>query len=205
MFLPKLRKLTTKVVTRNNRLITFNNITRFSSSSSSYTVKLLPYNEKPYSAIEIDTSSFDESLIDSALFGSLLWNTIKNAMDKQKLSIFLKIPIQHAHFIQIAGELYGFEFHNAEGKSATMLKWLPENTESKVPPYSTHHVGCGAVVIHNSNGNDEILVVKERSKLANWKLPGGYTSLGEDLEVAAMREESIPPDKKQPNGTSEID
>ena len=189
MFLQRLNKVTSKVINRNRNVKNLKFLVRFSSSSSSssssYTLRQLPWKEKPYSAIEIDTSTFDESLIDSALFGSLLWNTIKDATDKEKLSIFLKIPIQHSHFIQIAGELYGFEFHNAEGKYATMLKWLPKDTESRVPPFSTHHVGVGAVVVQN---NDEILVVKEQSKLANWKLPGGYTSLGEDLGVAAMRE-----------------
>jgi hypothetical protein len=50
-----------------------------------------------------------------------------------------------------------------------MLLWLDDNTECKVPPFATHHCGVGGVVINNNN---EILLVKEKSKNSTWKLPG---------------------------------
>lgn len=63
----------------------------------------------------------------------------------------------------------GFKYHHAEGDTATLLLWLP-NTACTVPSYATHHVGVGAAVLDEHN--DKILVVKEKHKLVNWKLPG---------------------------------
>ena len=79
--------------------------------------------------------------------------------------------------------LHGFKFHHAEGEIATMLLWLPEG-ECKVPPFATHHCGVAGVLTFNHN----ILVVKEKSKLTGWKLPGGYVNLNEEFGAAAERE-----------------
>ena len=72
-----------------------------------------------------------------------------------------------------------------------MLLWLGQ-TECKVPPFATHHLGVGGmVVVPSDNGNvgdSKLLVVKEKSKIGGWKLPGGYANLGEDIGTAAARE-----------------
>jgi ADP-ribose pyrophosphatase YjhB (NUDIX family) len=65
-----------------------------------------------------------------------------------------------------------------------MMLWL-KDTPCVVPPYATHHCGIGAVIINDRN---QILVVKEHSKLVGWKLPGGYVNLGEEFGDAAIRE-----------------
>ena len=68
--------------------------------------------------------------------------------------------------------------------------WLPAS-ECKVPSYASHHLGvAGAVVIPNENDptDRKLLVVREKSKLNDWKLPGGYSNLGEDFGDAAQRE-----------------
>lgn len=77
----------------------------------------------------------------------------------------------------------GFQFHRAEGECAMLFRWLPD-TECKVPPFATHHCGVGAVALHN----DDILVVREKGRYNQWKLPGGLIDLGEDIGDAVARE-----------------
>jgi ADP-ribose pyrophosphatase YjhB (NUDIX family) len=79
--------------------------------------------------------------------------------------------------------MYGFKYHHAEGDNAKLVLWLLD-TPSKVPIFASHHCGVAGLVIHDN----KILVVKEKSKIVGWKLPGGYLNLGEDFDEAAMRE-----------------
>lgn len=51
--------------------------------------------------------------------------------------------------------------------------------------YGTHHCGVGGVVF----SGDKVLIIREHPPNDKvWKYPGGYTNLGEDFGVAAMRE-----------------
>ena len=57
-----------------------------------------------------------------------------------------------------------------------------------VPPYCSHYVGTGGMVI---NPKDEtILLVKDkiRPKNTSWKLPGGFVDHNEDIDKAVERE-----------------
>jgi ADP-ribose pyrophosphatase YjhB (NUDIX family) len=58
--------------------------------------------------------------------------------------------------------------------------------ENKIPEYATHQLGVGAIVI---NSRDEILCVRElRNNYRPWKIPGGLSELGENIDAAAVRE-----------------
>ena len=101
------------------------------------------------------------------------------------LSYWLKVPLSHAHLLPVVGQ-HGYVYHNAEGQVATLLKWLPRDADCAVPPFATHQIGVGGLVL---NGKGEMLAVKDRNGLiSTWKLPGGLAGVGEELGETAERE-----------------
>ena len=140
-----------------------------------------PVQELPYNSVEIDVSTL--YIADSSEFATRLFLTMMSQKKKGKGAMYLKIDMIHSHLIPIAAT-FDFLYHRAEGQEAYLLKWLPDSP-CKVPPTATHHCGVGALILR---GGEEILVVKEKSKLTGWKLPGGYVDRGEDFGVAAARE-----------------
>ena len=55
-----------------------------------------------------------------------------------------------------------------------------------MPPYATHQVGVGALVLNDAQ---EVLVVREKnSGWGKFKLPGGLADLGEHFGETAERE-----------------
>ena len=147
---------------------------------SSISLQCLPFKELPYNSVEILAETLN---LESAEFGLQLFTTIKTLKDKKKSAIYFKVDMDNAHLVPIAGR-FGFQFHHTKNDYIKMLLWL-EDTECKVPPFATHHVGVGGVVLNNNN---EILLVKEKLKNSQWKLPGGYVNLGEQIGIAASRE-----------------
>lgn len=144
-------------------------------------IQCLPFKELPYNSVEIIAENLN---VESTEFGLQLWSTITTLKEKKKSAIYFKVDMDNAHLVPIAGR-YGFRFHHTKNDYIKMLLWLDDNIECKVPPFATHHVGVGGVVLNNNN---EILLVKEKLKNSQWKLPGGYVNLGEDIGVAASRE-----------------
>lgn len=103
--------------------------------------------------------------------------------------VFMRVPIERSAVISTAAE-HGFKFHHAEGDSAMLLNWLPEQEPSPVPDFATHVIGLGGMCV---NDKLEVLCVKEaRAPAATsqgaWKLPGGLIELGEEIADGVARE-----------------
>jgi len=142
----------------------------------------LPYREMPFSSVEIDADSL--SVDDSSEFSTRLFITVQKLRAEKKNAVYLKVSMLYAHYIPMAG-LFGFQYHHAEGDVAMLLLWLPQDIECKVPPFATHLCGVAGLIV---NDDQELLVVKEKTKLVGWKLPGGYVNLNEEWGTAAERE-----------------
>lgn len=150
------------------------------SEGTSQVNKAFPVVELPFNGVEIDVAT--QYIADSSEFGTRLFLTMMGMKEAGKCAMYLKIDMLHAHLIPIAAT-FDFLYHRAEGQEAYLMKWLPD-TECRVPPSATHHCGVGALILNGDN----MLVVKEKSKLTGWKLPGGYVNLGEEFGDAAVRE-----------------
>lgn len=100
--------------------------------------------------------------------------------------IWLQISSQKCELIQTAIN-NGFEFHHCSSSELMLTKCLITN--SYVPPFSTHTIGVGGVVLSE---NREILTVLERMDLVArpqyYKLPGGMLERGEHISEGVVRE-----------------
>lgn len=174
-------RLAAALVGRPNRMSTsrLGGLIRGVTSSST---GILPYKELPFASVEMTVESLPVS--DTSEFSTRLFETIVHLREQKKNALYLKVNMLYSHYISCAS-MFGFKFHHAEGDDCSLLLWLPTDRESTVPAFATHQLGVGALVVNNKK---ELLVVKEKSKLAGWKLPGGYVNRGEDLGVAAVRE-----------------
>lgn len=109
--------------------------------------------------------------------------------------IWIEIPYAKSEFIPIATSR-GFLFHhtgetqvgeNVPGADYLMLT-LQLEEGAYVPPFATHYIGAGGVVLTPER---ELLVISERFREEGqpyFKLPGGALDPGEHLAHAAERE-----------------
>ena len=99
---------------------------------------------------------------------------------------WLEIPIGRSGLIPVAVDA-GFVFHHT--KTDYLMLTCQIETDAFVPPYASHYIGAGGVVL---NDRDELLVVWESAHRQNgqkyYKLPGGALQHGEHLVDAVIRE-----------------
>ncbi|HAL46145.1 MAG: NUDIX domain-containing protein [SAR202 cluster bacterium] len=100
---------------------------------------------------------------------------------------WLELPLEKAPLVPVAAEA-GFEFHHAN--EAYLMMTIQIEPGSHIPPFATHYIGAGAVVLHESK---EILVVSERYRMGSgrgpgYKLPGGALHPGEHMVEGVVRE-----------------
>jgi len=98
---------------------------------------------------------------------------------------WLEVPISKVALVPVAVEA-GFTFHHAKDDYVLLTRRLVEGAH--VPPYASHYIGAGGVVLNDSK---ELLVVSERhrrSKGPSYKLPGGALHSGEHLVEGVIRE-----------------
>ena len=99
--------------------------------------------------------------------------------------VWLEVSREKARLIPLCVEA-GFVFHHTAGDVLQMTLTLVSC--STVPPYATHYVGAGGVVL---DGSGRLLVVSERYKQVpgrRLKLPGGALHGGEHIAAAVVRE-----------------
>lgn len=100
--------------------------------------------------------------------------------------VWLEIPIAKASLIPVATAA-GFDFHHSgDGYLMLTVRLVPE---AFIPPYATHYIGAGGVVI---NEKRELLVIWEKAhrmrNFRHYKLPGGALHPGEHLVDGVIRE-----------------
>ena len=153
---------------------------------------LLPFAKGSHSSARISIpvntpgDNNDEDPFNKATFQDRLQATVSACRELGKSSVWVEVPMARSSLIE-TGNMFalGFRFHHALDDQAVLNVWLRDD-ESKIPEFSTHNVGVGAVVINSRN---EILCVRElRRNYMPWKTPTGLSELGEHIDEAAERE-----------------
>ncbi len=143
---------------------------------------ILAFTENAYAGIEVNA---DELPRDIASFNVALNHSLVLWTQQQFKVVWLPIKPSFANLIETALAA-GFDYHHTDQNILMMTKRLED--DANVPPYATHTIGAGAVVI---SGN-KILAVVERNhaqtKPNYFKLPGGMLERGEHIADGAVRE-----------------
>lgn len=118
-------------------------------------------------------------------FGAQLAASIEVWKANLRRVVWIELDAAHAPLVPIAASA-GFVYHHAEPGRLVMTLRLEES--AYVPPFATHYVGVGGVVLRDPQ---TLLVVSERFRRGRpryYKLPGGALLQGEHIEDAIIRE-----------------
>ena len=98
--------------------------------------------------------------------------------------VWLELDLGRASLVPAAVD-EGFRYHHSSEDYLMLTRPLVDG--AVVPPFATHYIGAGGVVV---NGDEELLVVQERVRRAgrHYKLPGGALKVGEHLVEGVVRE-----------------
>ena len=136
-----------------------------------------------YDGVTVDPRSYPAA---AEAFVSMLRESLDRWRSDGRRLVWLPIPLERALFVPFAAS-EGFGFHHTRGDILVMYLLLA--ADAVIPPYATHNVGAGGVVINDRN---ELLVVSERYRRStanpHYKLPGGSLEPGEHIVDCVMRE-----------------
>lgn len=123
-------------------------------------------------------------------FDNMFTTKLARWQAEKKRGIWVHLPIEASDLVPILAKEQ-FLFHMVVGTVLVMTRWLPVDSESRLPRGPTHQVGIGCL-IYKPNDPTKILVVKEKSGPAAaydlWKMPTGLSDADEDIHQAALRE-----------------
>jgi len=143
---------------------------------------ILVSNPNPFGGTVIDPAALPR---DPEEFRASLAFSLASWREERIKVAWLEVPVDLSSLIPVAVAA-GFSFHHAVEGYAMLTARLVEG--AFIPPYATHYVGAGGVVV---NERQELLVVCERHRRSpqpSYKLPGGALHPGEDLQVCVQRE-----------------
>ena len=98
-------------------------------------------------------------------------------------AVWLEIPNEKVALVPVAVD-NGFSYHHAADSRVVLTRPLVDG--AYIPPYATHYIGVGGVVLNDA---DELLVVSERYRRGtgpSYKLPGGALLPGALIVDAAL-------------------
>lgn len=156
---------------------------------------MLASTQNPFGGRIVDEDTLPT---DPREFATLLEASVEAWRSEGCKVVWLRLPLHTAALVPIAVES-GFVYHHATEDAVQLTLTLVHG--SYVPPFATHYIGAGGVVLRRAgeerpvgdtraNGAAaELLVVSEAYRTRrHYKLPGGALHPGEHIVDAALRE-----------------
>ena len=123
---------------------------------------------------------------DPLQFEKVLQDSLEVWRSEGVLVVWMEVPIGQAQLVPVAVDA-GFSYHHAGEDYLLLTLRLVEGAH--IPPYASHYIGAGGVVLSEDN---QLLVVREKygfgDRPATLKMPGGALRSGEHLADAVVRE-----------------
>lgn len=144
------------------------------------TMDLLDSERNPFDGRVVN---LDDLPADTASFRSRLEYSIERWRAEGIRVVWLRLSLPLAAYVPVAVEL-GFVYHHADESAVELTLTLVDG--SYIPPFATHYVGAGGVVLTDDG---RLLVVSEAyRKKRHYKLPGGALHPEEHIVDAVLRE-----------------
>jgi 8-oxo-dGTP pyrophosphatase MutT (NUDIX family) len=140
------------------------------------------HTTNPFGGLIITPDALPNSRED---FQRLLVSSLASWRSQGYKVVWLELALDKAALVPIAVD-YGFVYHHTTDDYLMLTLQLVER--AFVPPYASHYIGAGGVVLNDS---DELLVVHEKGRVGQgryYKLPGGALHVGEHLVEGVVRE-----------------
>ena len=147
-------------------------------------MKILPYSSNPFGGVILSSNDIplsSDDFLDTIKFSIQEW-------EKENFKVvWLELDLNRSALVPIAVNL-GFKYHHCTSEYLMLTYSIVK--DSFIPPYASHYIGAGGVVI---NQKDELLVVVENrgnvpSSQPSYKLPGGTIKEGEHISEGVIRE-----------------
>ena len=146
-------------------------------------MELLESTTNPFGGVIITPGALPEA---PEAFHRQLAPSLDEWKAKGLKAVWLELPVVRADLVPVAIGA-GFSYHHT-GDGYVMLT-RPLVSDATIPPYASHYIGAGGVVLSPRN---ELLVVRERvgrqGRPSSYKLPGGAVHVGEHLVEGVVRE-----------------
>ena len=143
-------------------------------------MSILKYEINKFNGAVIDASSLPGQ---TGEFEKQFKNTISELRERKVKILWLHLSLEHAAFVPIAVAA-GCLYHHADETGLELVMRL--EADAFFPPYATHYIGAGGVILDDDN---RILVIQERFHTKkHYKLPGGALDQGEHIADAVVRE-----------------
>lgn len=144
---------------------------------------ILEHKPNPFGGVVTDPERLDDN---PKHFKQALHKSLNAWRALGILVVWLEVPISKAVLVPVAVDA-GFSYHHAGEDYLLLTLQLVEGAH--IPPYATHYIGAGGVVVDSKSN---LLTVREKygfgERVPTLKLPGGTLRSGEHLADAVVRE-----------------